>query len=70
MTALYWQDFDCTPTSRAIEHESTIHLHHDTERAACAEFVAFIAISVAEWHAGRRYYCIRGPGGLVRGVRP
>lgn len=35
-----------TPASRAIEHASTVHDHHATER----------------------YCCIRGPGGIVRGV--
>lgn len=69
MSAMYWPDFDCNSASRAIEHADVIHLHHANERAACLEFLRFIAASVAEWHAGRRYYCIRGPGGLVRGVR-
>lgn len=68
MTALYWQDFDCTSETRAIEHESTIHQHYTSERQACEAFVRFIAISVNEWLADRRYYCIRGPGGLIRGV--
>ena len=68
MSALYWQEFDCTVASRAIEHESTIHVHHDSERAACVSFLDFIARSRAEWEAGRRYWCIRGPGGIVRGV--
>lgn len=70
MTALYWEDFDCTPGSRGIEHGSTVHMHFDDERTACLQFIQFIGISVVEWVAERRYYCIRGPRGLVRGIKP
>lgn len=43
MTALYWQDFDCTAASRAIEHESTVHQHVASDREACMAFLGFIA---------------------------
>lgn len=68
MSAVYWPDFDCTPASRRIEHADVIHEHHDTDAAACLAFLAFMAISLDEYRQGRRYRCIRGPGGLVRGV--
>lgn len=69
MTALYWPDLDCTPESRLIADPRTVHDHHATERPACEAFLAWMAIAEERWHAGDRYRCIRGPGGLVRGVR-
>lgn len=69
MTALYWPDLDCTAESRAIAHRDTVHDHHATERAACEAWLAWMAISEARWYAGDRYRCIRGPGGIMRGVR-
>lgn len=69
MTTLYWPDFDCTAASRAIEHESTVHEHYDSHQAAARGWLADQEVAVADWHAGRRYKCIRGPGGIVRGVR-
>ena len=69
MTALYWLDFDCTAESRLIEHIDTIHVHCRTEAEACTEYVRLLACSHADWYAGRRYICLRGPGGLVRGVK-
>jgi hypothetical protein len=68
VTALYYPDTDCTWTSRAIEHLSTVHDHHDTERAVVAAYRAWLAVSGDQWEQGNRYRCIRGPGGLVRGV--
>lgn len=70
MSALYWADFDCTETSRQIAHPSTVHVHTGDEQAACR---AFLKVE-AEWpdltdeQRGGRYRCVRGPGGLVRGV--
>ena len=75
MSALYWDDFDCTPASRAIEHPSTVHLHFDNEQDACR---ALLKLARDYWpepgkaslyEAGERYHCVCGPGGLVRGVR-
>lgn len=68
MTALYYPDFDCTPASRAIEHASTVHDHHATERAAIQAYRAWLAISCEQTARGERYCCIRGPGGIVRGI--
>lgn len=81
MSALYWQGFDCTPESRNIEHADTAHRHHANEYAACVEYVDLlwrshcgsqgdcVRPSACEWHHGSRYWCVRGPGGLLRGVR-
>lgn len=76
MTALYWPDLDCTPGSRAIAHADTVHDHHATERAACLDFLEYIGTCTEQLRTMGRtdpalhYRCIRGPGGLVRGVRP
>lgn len=75
VTALYWPDFDCTPESRAIEHGTVVHRHHTTERAACLDWLDYIGTCTAQLQERGRtdptlhYRCIRGPGGLVRGVR-
>lgn len=73
MSALYWPDLDCNELSRSIEHEATVHEHFTSERAACVAFLAYRAATPRE--AGippldMRFRCIRGPRGLVRGVRP
>jgi hypothetical protein len=70
MSALYWADFDCTEESRAIQHPSTVHVHTNDEQEACR---AYLNVEF-EWPAYRdggvaRYRCVRGPKGLVRGVR-
>lgn len=71
MSALYWADFDCTDESRRMQHASTVHVHTNDEQAACRAFLGL----VDEWPTFRdagaaRYRCVRGPRGLVRGVRP
>lgn len=68
MTALYYADLDCTPASRAIAHPDTVHKHFTSEREACLEFIDHLGKSFDRWDAGDRYRCIRGPGGIVRGV--
>lgn len=82
MSALYWTEHDCTAESRVIEHETTVHHHHANERAACLDYLGYqprshcgssggcAAPDACEWHHGSRYWCIRGPGGLLRGVKP
>lgn len=69
MSAMYYTDFDCTPASRAIAHADTVHMHYASEHHACLEFLSWLSMSKALHDAGKRYYCIRGPGGLVRGVK-
>jgi hypothetical protein len=69
MSALYWPDFDCTPASRRMQRSDTVHVHTTDEQVACRAFLGL----VDEWPAFRdsgteRYRCVRGPGGLVRGV--
>lgn len=68
MKAIYWSELNCTHQTRKIEHVNTIHEHFDDEQDACRAFLSFMAISEDEWLAGRRYRCIRGPGGIVRSV--
>lgn len=72
MSALYWPDLDCDALSRSIEHEATVHEHFGNELAACEAFLGYRGATPA--HLGvpplpMRFRCIRGPGGLVRGVR-
>jgi hypothetical protein len=74
VSALYWQDLDCTAESRAIECDRVIHRHHATERDACLDFLAYIETCNAQLQERGRtdpalhYRCIRGPGGILRGV--
>lgn len=86
MTVLYWprDELDCTDASRRIAHESTVHMHFDTDREAGEAFVALFGPWIAFddfgngihanypalFAANARYHCIRGPGGLVRDVKP
>ena len=71
MTAVYWppDEYDCTPQSRAIEHPSTVHSHHDSERAACEALLWLLDNYNALHERGERYHCVRGPGGLLRDVK-
>jgi hypothetical protein len=71
VTALYWplDEYDCTPATRAIEHPSTVHLHFTSETKACAAFVELRHNFTTLYDRGDRYHCIRGPRGLLRGVR-
>lgn len=68
VSALYWPDFDCTPDSRRIAHTSTVHAHHDDELSACLAFLRLASEYSVLHERGERYHCVRGPGGLVRGV--
>jgi len=77
MSALYWPDFDCTSDSRRIEHSSMEHFHCVTDREAALTFLNVLGLWIDKGEyqnygtrhgAGLRYACIRGPGGLVRGV--
>ena len=81
MSALYWPDFDCTASSRGIEHSSTEPYHCSTDREAALTFLDVLGFWIpqqdgfgtfekygARHGVGLRYACIRGPGGLVRGV--
>lgn len=68
MSALYWSDFDCTSESRKIEYPSTVHAHHADERQACLAFLQLADEYSVLHERGERYHCVRGPGGLVRGV--
>lgn len=72
MTAIYWppDEYDCTSASRATEHPSTKHLHFDDELEACAALVDLDRNFPQLYERGERYHCVRGPGGLLRGVRP
>jgi hypothetical protein len=72
---IYYEDHDCTVESRAIAHKDMIHQHFDHEHDA---LVAFVSYMRSCWEQLRRlghtslnmkYRCIRGPGGVVRGVR-
>lgn len=75
MTAPYWPDLDCTSASRAIAHPLTVHEHFADEQAACRALLAYLGTCTEQLHdrgetdADMKYRCIRGPGGLVRGVR-
>jgi hypothetical protein len=68
VSALYWPDLDCTPASRAIEHELTVHQHFADEHAACLAFLGYRAATPGYPPPNLRYRCIRGPRGIVRGV--
>jgi hypothetical protein len=81
MSALYWPDFDCTPETRRIAHPATVHVHCKTEREACLAFIDLFGEWIdgvdgfgiyekwsARYDSDHRYACVRGPGGLVRGV--
>ena len=75
MTAVYWDrdEYDCTAASRAIMHVDAIHVHVDTDRAACLALLAYRreyehALRLAGQPPDPRYRCIRGPGGLIRSV--
>lgn len=65
MRPLYWPNTACTSATRAIEHESMLHEHHVTDRAAAEAFMRVLHMPP---HERPRYLCITGPGGLVRGV--
>lgn len=71
MTALYWprDEFDCTDASRRLAHPSTVHIHVDTEAAAIAALLELQAEYPKRFEAGTRYHCIRGPRGLLKGIR-
>jgi hypothetical protein len=68
VSCLYWPDFDCTPETRAIEATDTVHVHDNNEHRLALAFDAFDRAWTSGAHAGGRYHCFRGPGGLVRGV--
>ena len=69
MRALYWLDLDC---QLDISHSETVHQHFDREEDACRAFISWrIAYPAGTMPPpGKRYRCIRGPKGLVRGVVP
>jgi ferredoxin-NADP reductase len=71
MTAVYWErdEYDCTAESRAISVATTEHHHVATDREAIRLYLSLYDSRDAHWNAGRRYHCICGPHGMLRGVR-
>lgn len=69
---LYWprDEYDCTEESRRIEHPSTEHYHCESDADVIRVMDEHAALHPIPWINGRRYRCVTGPGGLVRGVEP
>lgn len=62
---LYWPGTACSPETRQLEHEGTIHEHYTSDRAAAEALLRWLQVDPV---LQPRYLCITGPGGLVRGV--
>lgn len=77
-------EYDCTEASRRLARPDTVHLHCDSDSKALAELLRHRAgyhcsapggeaedcavRPVCLYHSHKRYWCITGPNGLVRGV--
>jgi hypothetical protein len=77
----YWpkDDFTCDDKSRAISHPDMKHVHCKTDQEAAKAFLdhtinfhchsdVCIKPTTCLYHNDKRYWCITGPGGLVRGI--
>jgi hypothetical protein len=81
ITIIYWdpRDYRCDADSQRISRDDTKHIHCKTEQQVIKAFIehdmnyhcgsdSCIKPATCLFHNEKRYWCITGPGGLVRSI--